>query len=32
MDLKDIRKALAGVCFATLLSGAGVGLTGCASG
>jgi radical SAM modification target selenobiotic family peptide len=32
MDLKDIKKALAGVCVATLLSGAGLTLTGCASG
>jgi radical SAM modification target selenobiotic family peptide len=32
MDLKDIKKALAGVCVATLLTGAGITLAGGASG
>jgi radical SAM modification target selenobiotic family peptide len=31
MDLEDIKKALAGVCVAALLSGAGLTLFGCAS-
>lgn len=32
MDLKDIRKALSGVCVATLLPGAGFIFAGCSSG
>jgi radical SAM modification target selenobiotic family peptide len=31
MDLKDIKKALAGVCVGTLLSGAGLTFAGSAS-
>jgi radical SAM modification target selenobiotic family peptide len=29
MDLKELKKALAGLCMASLLSGAGLALTGC---
>ncbi len=29
MDLKELKKALAGFCIAGLISGAGVGLAGC---
>ena len=32
MDLKEIKKALAGVCVATLLSGAGLTVAGSSSG
>jgi radical SAM modification target selenobiotic family peptide len=32
MDLKDIKKALSGVCVATLLSGAGFIFAGCPTG
>ncbi len=29
MDLKDLKKALAGLCIASLIGGAGLGLSGC---
>jgi radical SAM modification target selenobiotic family peptide len=32
MDLKEIKKALSGMCVATLLSGAGFIFAGCSSG
>lgn len=32
MDIKDIKKALTGVCVAALITGAGITLTGCGSG
>jgi radical SAM modification target selenobiotic family peptide len=32
MDIKELKKVLAGLCFATLLSGAGLTVAGAASG